>query len=74
MPNALKKYANSMPIAPEPMMTIDFGCLGTVSASKLERIVLPSDLANGSSFGAAPVAIITRSAVSSPTFSPPVPW
>jgi len=33
VPNALKKYANSMPIAPEPMMTIDFGCLAMVSAS-----------------------------------------
>ena len=75
VPNALKKYANSMPIAPEPMMTIDFGCFGMVSASKLERIVLPSDFANGSSFGAAPVAIMILSAVISATFSaPPEPW
>ena len=33
VPNALKKYANSMPIAPEPMITIDFGCFGIASAS-----------------------------------------
>ena len=74
VPKALKKYANSMPIAPEPMMTIDFGCFAIVRASKLERMVFPSDFANGSSLGAAPVAIITRSAVISATFSPPVPW
>ena len=57
VPNALKKYANSTPIAPAPMITMLFGCDESCSASFEPMTVLPSNSSPGSGRDTQPVAI-----------------
>ena len=59
VPNALKKYANSTPIAPAPMITTDFGCSASCSASLLPMTVFPLNSSPGSGRDTQPVAIRT---------------
>ncbi len=63
VPNALKKYANSTPMAPAPMMIMDFGCSGSASASFEPMTMLPLKSSPGSGRDTQPVAMRTFFAV-----------
>ena len=57
VPMALYTYANSTPMAPDPTMTMDLGCLGKVMASRYPMIFTPSCFKAGNSRDRPPVAI-----------------
>lgn len=57
--------ANSQPMAPAPMMAMLLGCLGSVIASRLPMICLPSKGAKGNCVARAPTAMMMCSAVTS---------
>ena len=56
VPNVLKNVANSAPIAPEPITTIEAGSSFKVRACREVMIRSPSTGINGNSLGRAPVA------------------
>ena len=54
--------ANSHPITPAPMISMDFGISVRLSASSLESMFFPSKMKEGICAGLEPVAIIILSA------------